>query len=212
MILGLLGGIASGKSTFAKCLADRGAIIVSGDQATHTVLERPEIRAALLARWGSHVFNDGKPNRKIIARLVFNNPEELKFLEQLTKNPVKLEIARQINSRPCSDFIVLDAPMMLELGIDKWCDDFVFVKCDYNKRLQRFYSRQGFETLEEAKQSLDVREARQISLDIKSRWGDLVIDNTDEIVVNYWANMVWDYFHSHDRTALRFDTIRSDLQ
>src|SRR5206468_438085 len=86
-VIGLVGGVASGKSLIAGQLADLGAVVLDADRAGHEVLDEPEVRAALRRRWGDAVFGtNGAVNRTSVGRIVFapppDGPRELQFLEQ----------------------------------------------------------------------------------------------------------------------------------
>jgi len=85
-VIGLLGGIAAGKSLVAQQLARLGAGVLDADQAGHDVLLQPEVVQAVVRRWGPEVLNpDGTVNRSRLAQLVFGNKEELKHLEAITR-------------------------------------------------------------------------------------------------------------------------------
>ncbi|MBW8886031.1 MAG: dephospho-CoA kinase [Planctomycetia bacterium] len=87
LILGLVGGIASGKSVVANVLRDMGAMVLDADQAGHFVLRDPKVIAELRTRWGDTILDSsGQISRRAVAKIVFaqGNEAERKFLEQLT--------------------------------------------------------------------------------------------------------------------------------
>src|SRR5438477_12900597 len=87
LILGLVGGIASGKSLVAECLRDLGAVVLDADRAGHAVLREPDVVAALVNRWGNSILDPaGQISRRAVAKIVFaaGNEAERKFLEQVT--------------------------------------------------------------------------------------------------------------------------------
>src|SRR4051812_21976746 len=84
LVIALVGGIGSGKSAVAAELARRGAVVISGDAAGHEALRQPEVKAAVLRRWGEQVLDgSGAVDRKKLAAIVFADPTERKALEQV---------------------------------------------------------------------------------------------------------------------------------
>jgi dephospho-CoA kinase len=180
VIIGIVGGIASGKTIVAECFQRLGAEVIEADRLGHEVLDEPEVRAALRARWGDAVFTgDGRVDRKAVARIVFGpppqGPAELAFLEELTHPRIGCRMRQrlaELASRPELRAVVLDAPVLLEAGWDEFCDKIVFVEAPRRIRLQRARQR-GWTEAEFA-----AREAVQKSLDEKRNCADWVIDNS----------------------------------
>src|SRR3954466_9621810 len=83
-VIGLIGGIGSGKSRVAAEFVRHGARVVSGDQAGHEALRQPEIRSRVVERWGPEVLDEkGEINRRRLGAMVFADPTELRALEAL---------------------------------------------------------------------------------------------------------------------------------
>jgi dephospho-CoA kinase len=178
-VVGLLGGVASGKSLVARQLAHHGAGVLDADQAGHEVLRLAQVEAAIRARWGDRVFGpDGRIDRAQVARIVFdappNGPCERKYLEQLTHPEIGRLLARQSNELAAAGTLVavLDAPLLVEAGWDKLCSKLIFVDASYEVRLARARQRGWTEEEFLARQSV------QESLDCKRRRADIVIDNS----------------------------------
>jgi dephospho-CoA kinase len=178
-IIGLLGGIASGKTMVAEQLALSGAKVLNADKIGHDVLRQPEIEAALRQRWGNTIFgDDGKIDRRQLARIVFapppDGPRERSYLEQLTHPEIIKILKEQIRSLAESGVkvMVLDAALLEEAGLTKLCDKLVFVDAPEEVRLQRAMSR-GWK-----KEAFTAREGAQKSLDFKRNLADEVIDNS----------------------------------
>ncbi len=178
-IIGLLGGIASGKSLVARLLAGMGAGLLDADRAGHQVLRLPHIAAAARQRWGDAVFGpDGALDRCKIARIVFapgeHGDKERKFLQELT-HP---EIGRLLSEQACQyanagkKAAVLDAALLLEAGWDKLCKMLVFVDAPLELRHDRALQR-GWTT-----QDFIAREAAQLPIEQKRARADLIIDNS----------------------------------
>jgi dephospho-CoA kinase len=178
-IVGLLGGVASGKSFVASLLGELGAVVLDGDRAGHEVLEEPEVIAAARERWGSIIFSvDGRIDRKALGRIVFaRTPQgrrELQFLEAWTHPRIGARLLAQVEAaaEQGAPLAVLDAAVMRKAGWNKFCDKIVMVDSPQAVRLARARSR-GWTDAE-----FTAREAAQDSLEEKRELADLVIDNS----------------------------------
>jgi dephospho-CoA kinase len=178
-IVGLLGGVASGKSLVARQLAELGAGVLDADRAGHEVLRLAEVREAALARWGAGILGaDGQLDRGKLAEIVFASPpegsREREYLERITHPEIGRLLeheARRMAAEGCR-VAVLDAPLLLEAGWDKLCSRLVFVDAPRQLRLARARAR-GWSEREFAD-----REGVQESLDRKRSRADVVVDNS----------------------------------
>ncbi len=178
-VIGILGGVASGKSLIGRIMSEQGAGVLDADRAGHQALGQPEIAAAVRARWGSGVFGpDGKVDRAKLAEIVFapgpEAREERRSLEQLTHPEIGRRLAAQAEclAREGTQVAVLDAALLLEAGWDKLCDKLVLVDAPRDLRLARARQRGWSE------QQFAAREAAQLPLDEKRRRADVVIDGS----------------------------------
>ena len=179
LVVGLIGGVASGKSLVAQYLCECGAKLVDGDRAGHVVLDEPEVQAALRARYGSRVFGpDGRVQRQALAQIVFappaQGPHELAFLEELTHpRSAKYLKSRLDELAACGTRVaVLDAAVMLKAGWDRFCDKMVFVEAPTETRQRRALAR-GWTPDEFA-----ARERAQEPVEEKRRRAHWLIDNS----------------------------------
>lgn len=198
MIIGLVGGVASGKSRVAALLVERGAQALDADRLGHEVLKEPEVIAALCRRWGDDILRaDGSIERSRVAQRVFapppDGPLELEFLEQVTHPRIAARLQTKLEAwkrdQPTS-VMVLDAALLLKAGWDRWCDVVVYVDCPVARRrdwaVARGWSEQEFAT----------REAAQGPLDQKRQRAHYVIDNSGtatelaERVARFWSAVV----------------------
>lgn len=175
--IGLIGGVASGKSAVAQQFADWGAIILDADRVGHEVLREPDVIQQLVARWGSHVLNAaGEINRSAVARIVFaaNGDTERQFLNSVTHPRIAARLELQLNElrQARCPAAVLDAALLLEAGWDRLCDEIVFVDVPQEQRLARARSR-GWDAGELAR-----REATQLPLEEKKRRATVCLDNS----------------------------------
>jgi dephospho-CoA kinase len=179
-LVGILGGIASGKSFVGEQLERKGAAIVSADRLAHEVLKLDEVKKAARERWGDQIFDGaGEIARDKLAGIVFApapaGPRERKVLEELTHprigKMVQQEIER-IRRQGAAAAIVLDVPLLAESGWNKFCDRIVFVDAAPAVRQQRARCR-GWSA-----EDLARRETVQQSLESKRALADVVLDNS----------------------------------
>jgi dephospho-CoA kinase len=195
--IGLVGGVASGKSTVAEMFAELGAVVLNADRAAHDVLNQSQVREALVARWGTVILGaDGLVNRGAVAPLVFGDTaeaeEERRYLESVV-HPlarVALETKRDQLAKLGQEVFVIDAPLLLEAGWDSTCDVIVMVDTSDERRAQHA-ARRGWPAEE-----LDRREEAQMPLATKRHRADVVIDNSgplaetrDQIQI-FWREVV----------------------
>ena len=147
-IVGVVGGIASGKTMVATELERLGAVVLNADRAGHAVLDEQAVRQALIERWGRGVLTpDGTVDRQAVARIVFAaspaGPKELEFLEALTHPRIRILLERQISqlAKRGTPVAVLDAPVMLKAKWDQLCDQIVFVDAPREVRVARGLAR-----------------------------------------------------------------------
>jgi dephospho-CoA kinase len=178
MIVGIMGGIASGKSFVSRALVRLGAAALDADRAGHEVLDDAEVKQAIRNKWGDSVFQaDGRIDRSAVAQLVFGpaakGAENLAFLESITHPLIGERLRRQAErlAEQGTKIIVLDAALLLKAGWDQFCDCLVFVDAPLEVRRQRAAER-GWEA-----EDLDRREAAQIPVQEKKSRADFVIDN-----------------------------------
>lgn len=194
LVIGLLGGIASGKSTVASEFAKLGCKIVDADRIAHEVLSKEDVRQKVTDLFGKGVLDSsGKINRKALANLVFADADKLSSLNKII-HPLVLKRAEELIERYSSQkqakAIVLDIPLLLEVSWAKRCDKLIFVRCKRSVRLQRA-KKMGFD-----ENQIKIREKFQISLDKKARVADNIIDNNSNVstlvrqVADIFSNMV----------------------
>jgi dephospho-CoA kinase len=180
VVIGITGGIASGKSLVAQQLGQFGAVVLDADRVGHEVLREPPVRAALIARWGTGILDTaGEVRRRVVAERVFapppDGPRELAFLEHWTHPRITERIGQQLRElRHRGDIraVVLDAPVLYKAGWDVYCDVILFVEADAAVRADRARQRGWSESQWRA------REAAQPTLDFQQAQASVVLDNS----------------------------------
>ncbi len=175
-VIGIVGGIASGKSTVAAEFAKLGCAVIDADAIAHSVLDTDSVRGEIARRFGAGILNgDGRIDRKILAEVVFSDGQKLSMLNHVVHPHVLRRTEELITQYECDTSvkaIVLDMPLLIEVGWENHCDRVVFVYCRRKQRLERA-KKAGSISESEIKN----RENFQISLDTKSRLADNTIDN-----------------------------------
>ncbi|MCC6428502.1 MAG: dephospho-CoA kinase [Phycisphaerales bacterium] len=173
-VIGLVGGIGSGKSTVAAELASLGCTVVDSDLAAREILLRPAVRDELVRWWGAGILSDiGQVDRKKVAGIVFADSTQRARLEALVHPLIRDERSRVVEriGRAGGGIVVIDAPLLFEAGVDRECDAVVFVDVSRQIRADRVRAR-GWDDGE-----LDRREAAQMPLDEKRRRSQFIIIN-----------------------------------
>ncbi len=177
LIVGLTGGIASGKSSAGKIMAKLGAKIVDADILARVIVEpgRPAL-VAIVERFGERVIAyDGTLDREKLRDIVFNDKNALKNLKMITHPEVFKEIQREIKNYRNSDskeLLVLDIPLLYESGVVAVVDVVVVVYVDRETQIERLVERDNF-SRSDAENRID----KQMDLEEKKRRADFVIDN-----------------------------------
>lgn len=179
-IIGILGGVGCGKSTVAGAFAELGGAVIDADRLAHGVLQQPEVISAVRQHFGDTVMApDGAVDRAALGRQVFDDPQGLAFLNTLIHPQVLLkceQLLADYENDPAVAAIVLDMPLLVEVGWDKTCDFLIFIDCDAPKRIERASKNGKIDPTQ-----LKKREKCQISLDKKRQIAHYIIYNNSDI-------------------------------
>jgi dephospho-CoA kinase len=178
VLIGLTGGIGSGKSTVSALLAERGAVVIDADAITRDV-QQPgtEVFRAMVERFGSGIVAaDGSLDRQAVADIVFHDPVALADLGAIVHPAVGVEIARRLEAEQGSDrVVVLDVPLLVESGRDDMAALLV-VDVDPETAVARLVAQRGMR-----EDDARARMANQASREDRLTKADLVIDNSGSL-------------------------------
>jgi len=189
-IIGLTGGIASGKSTVSDMLQELGLPVIDADQVAREIVE-PGQRAfnEIVREFGPAVVGpDGQLNRKVLGDMVFSNPDLRLKLNSITHPRLWEVFDYRMGQLPeDTKIVVWDVPLLLETGMDKKVDEVWLVWVDVPRQIERLMNRDNL-TEEEARQRLQA----QMPIEEKMKRADRLIDNrgtvenTREVVTRFY--------------------------
>ncbi len=175
-VIGIIGGIGSGKSTVATECSGLGCAVIDADRIAHSLLNNTETKQQIQDHFGPNLVTPrGDVLRKELAEIVFRDPEKLRLLNSIL-HPQVLDrcetLLREYGHSRQFRGIVLDMPLLLEVGWSTKCDHIIFVACDPHLRLERVRAKGSF-----SEREFEMRESFQISLDTKQHHADNIIHN-----------------------------------
>ena len=178
-IIGIIGGIGSGKSAVAAEFSKLGCAVIDADALVHEFLNERPVQRQVAKALGISSFNESDPlNRRKMATLVFDNPDKLAKLTGIL-HPRVLKKTEELIAKYCKigeiPAIVLDMPLLIEVGWAPRCDRIIFVECPQKVRYQRIQEKGTLSI-----QDIKMRENFQISLDKKRFQADTTINNNSD--------------------------------
>ena len=190
--IGLTGGIGSGKSTVARMLADRGAVVVDADQIARDLVEPGGAALAqLVTEFGPRILQaDGSLSRGELAGLAFSDPKATERLNAIMHPLIRAEAQRRLQAEPDAPVVVYDMPLLVETGQADLVDLVVVVDVPEDTQVHRAVTLRG---LDES----DVRRRMEVQATREDRLAaaDVVIDNsgaleaTEQQVADLWARI-----------------------
>ncbi|WP_048746828.1 dephospho-CoA kinase [Capnocytophaga ochracea] len=141
MVVGLTGGIGSGKSTIAKEFAVLGiAVFNSDEQAKALIANNAQVKERIIAAFGEEAYQNGEYNRAYIAQIVFSNPEKLAILNDIV-HPALAKYFKQWTKKQTSPYVLKEAAILFESGSYKDCDYIITVTAPEQLRIARVMAR-----------------------------------------------------------------------
>lgn len=140
-IIGLTGGIGSGKTTVANHFIEAGIPVYIADDGARKIMQSPEILGEIEKIFGISIFENGVLNRQKLAEIVFNNPDKLKQLNGIIHPAVKKHFGNWILNHKNSPFVIYEAAILYEGGSYKDCDKIITVTAPLETRIERVIQR-----------------------------------------------------------------------
>ena len=178
-VLGITGGIATGKSRVVQHFIDLGFPVVDADIiARHLLDQNEQAYNEVVKIFGSEILQEnGEINRQALGALVFNHPDKLKQLDELMAPFLQESILAAIKQASQNQkLVIVDVPLMYEKGYDEWMDQVAVVYCTPNQQLKRLMQRNQL-TEKEAKQRID----SQLPIEMKKLLAEVVFDNSNDL-------------------------------
>ena len=196
--IGLTGGIASGKSSVGRWLAQQGLPVFDADQYAREALA-PGCQAtnSVQQRYGSTVQSEGGAaiDRAALGRIVFQDPAERQWLEQLIHPIVRERFDQALSLHAKTPAVVLMIPLLFEAGLESLCSEIWLVDCDESQQLERLIARDGL-----SPEAAQARIAAQWPLSRKRDLADHVISNQGQ--PGAWQNQAVDLLNATDQVNL----------
>jgi dephospho-CoA kinase len=175
MIIGLTGGIATGKSESAKHFKKMGTFIIDADEISHDLTAKgmPAL-GELVKYFGKDILRkDGALNRRKLAEIIFTDPESKLRVEKILHAYIIARINDIVAKKYKKHDVVIDAPLLFEVGLDRICDKIVVIWAPYNVQAKRLASRDSLNA-EQVKKRIN----SQMPIEEKVKLSDYVVDNT----------------------------------
>lgn len=174
-MIGLTGGIGSGKSVVAKIFSTLGIPVFNADEAAkHIMQTSPEIKAKLIEQFGSSIYDVLGLQKEKLAAIVFKDPFQLQLLNAIV-HPVTIQAAKDWAAKQTSPYVIKEAALIFESAAADGLFKVIGVTAPMSLRIQRVMQRDGV-----SKEQVEARMQHQISDTIKMRLCDYVIDNNNQ--------------------------------
>ena len=174
-IIGLTGGIGSGKSTVANYIASKGIPVYIADEEAKKIMENADVKQRIQNLFEESVLNaDETLNRKKIGELVFNNPSKLKELNAIVHPEVYDHFKNWVKKHKKFPFVIKEVAILFETGGNKQCDKVILITAPEELRIQRAMKRDNL-----TKKDILVRINNQLPESKKKELSDFIIENID---------------------------------
>ena len=171
-IIGLTGGIGSGKTTIANHLKSLGIPVYNSDEQAKKVLYLPETIKSLKATFGNGIFTDDILDKDKLSNRVFNNPGDLKLLNEIIHPAVKTDFNKWLLVNKNSPLVIKEAAILFESGSYKDCDAIITIVAPIEERIQRVVER-------------DHTNSEAVLIRINNQWTDeMRMDKSDYVIEN----------------------------
>ncbi|MGL5174926.1 MAG: dephospho-CoA kinase [Cetobacterium sp.] len=175
MILGLTGGIGSGKSTVSKIFSSMGLKIFDADLIAKNILESDLVKEEIKEKLGKEFINlkDNSINRDLLKKIVFNSSDKLEILNSIV-HPKVLKIYEELFLKffESNEIVIFDVPLLFEVNLDKYCNKVIVVDIEKKLQIQRIKKRDGIDD-----ELIEKIILKQISREERNLKADIIIEN-----------------------------------
>jgi len=178
LVIGITGGIGSGKSSVSKIYEDSGFIVIKADQIAKNIIQNDiEVASKIKKEFGDETFQNNQLNAKYLANIVFNNEEKLKKLNSIVHPATINKISEEIKKYQISEKIIfVEAALIFEAKMEELFDFILLVTADDEIRIERVSKRDQI-----SKDDISNRIANQIPEKIKKSQSDFIIENNKSL-------------------------------
>jgi dephospho-CoA kinase len=173
-IIGLTGGIGSGKTTIGNYFRSLGIPVYVADEEGRKLTDSAAVLLQIESVFGGTVFDHGKLNRKKISEIVFNNPEQLQKLNNIIHPAVKKHFGNWVEQYKDQPLVVRESAILFESGSYQDCDYIITVTAPVEERIARVMQRDRL-----SKEAVSDRIKNQMSDEERISKSDFVIQNTN---------------------------------
>lgn len=174
-IIGLTGGIGSGKTTVSKYIASKGIPVYIADDEAKKIMNKPSVIAEIKAIFTTDICTkDGRINRKKIASIVFNNKDKLNELNAIVHPKVRQHFKDWLTQHATEDFVVKEVAILFETKMDKECYKTILVTAPLEERIKRTMKRDNT-----TRENVLARMKNQLSEEEKIKRSDFIIVNNN---------------------------------
>ena len=188
-VIGLTGGIACGKSNLSAALQKAGAPVIDADRISRALTaDGGEALDAIRQRWGERVFDGESLNRRALSDIIFRDEGERQALNAIIHPMVFARMREEIDA--CQGPVVLDVPLLFEVGMDQWCDEIWCAYVPQEEQIRRLKKREGIsraEALRRIRSQMPAREKKK-----RAHWvirTDGSKEESARIVLSLWHDV-----------------------
>lgn len=181
IVIGLTGGIGTGKSTVSDYLKKKGCLIIDADALSREMTQKgkPAVKEIAIA-FGNHLVDEeGNLDRKALGKIVFNDKKKLDILQAIITNKVVEYIEESISSLKTDNYdgiVIIDAPLLFECGMEHMSDENWLVTTDLDVRIERVKKRDGL-----SEEEILSRINNQMSQEDKEKKSNCVLNNSGSL-------------------------------
>ena len=174
-VIGITGGIASGKSIITNTLLSQGYSVIDTDKISHALLQEKDIIEQIITFFGNEVMDGEYINRKKLGNIIFRDVNKQQQLNKII-HPKVIENVEEIIQNANEEFIFVDVPLLFEANMDEMMDEIIVIYVDYETQVNRLIERDKID-YEYAISKIEM----QMPLSQKIQYADYIIDNNGSI-------------------------------